>query len=80
LGIVDGLSGLEKQCVKDGFEPLAENIEALNRQLYAQITETDSSNWNGSDLYQQFNLWLKAKAVSDNKKPDSESLPPFYPQ
>ncbi|MCF6264507.1 MAG: BatD family protein [Xanthomonadales bacterium] len=80
LGIVDGLSGLEKQCVKDGFEPLAENIEALNRQLYAQITETDSSNWNGSDLYQQFNLWLKAKAVSDNKKPDSKSLPPFYPQ
>jgi len=80
LGIVDGLSGLEKQCRDDGFEQLAENIEALNRQLYAQIPATNSVSWNGSDLYMQFKQWLKAEATPGNKKNASNSLPPFYPE
>ena len=80
LDISDGISGLHKRCLKDGFDQLAGSVEALNNQLYAQGKSADTANWDGKAFYQQFESWLKATEKNSKARPNSNSLPPFYPE
>jgi hypothetical protein len=79
LDLSDGLNGLHKRCLKDGFDQLAGNVEALNKQLYAQGQNADAANWDGKAFYQQFDSWYKA-TIKKNSKVKANTLPPFYPE
>ncbi len=78
LGIANGLSGLAERCAEDGFIELAENIKALNQDLYSN--QSSSEKLDGDSFLNLLLAWLEQHHKQSKQSSKANKLPPFYPE